>query len=60
MRLTEQECAFGTLLLRQDVCDPSIQFRRAGDLDTDALGFASQPGWGIDLVNRSSLFTSLE
>ena len=57
--LAGQEGAFGTLLLAEDVCDPPLMFGRDGVLDSQALGLASRPGWGIEVNGQSSIFTTL-
>ncbi|MDR4462751.1 MAG: hypothetical protein MRJ66_00660 [Nitrospira sp.] len=42
--LVAQEGAFGTLLLERDLCDPSLMFGAAGQLDTRAV---TGPGLGL-------------
>ena len=57
--LAGQEGAFGTLLLAEDVCDPPLMFGMDGVLDSEALGLASRPGWGIEVNGQASIFTTL-
>ena len=47
--LVAQEGAFGTFLLRDDVCDPPLVFGRAGRLD------APRPGPGFGLAVKASV-----
>ena len=57
--LAGQEGAFGTFLLEQDVCEPPLMFGPGGALDADALGLASQPGFGVDLAPDRSMLQPL-
>jgi L-alanine-DL-glutamate epimerase-like enolase superfamily enzyme len=56
--LLAQEGAFGTHLLAHDVCEPPLMFGSGGVLDTDPLGFASRPGWGLSMALDAPLFNA--
>lgn len=47
--ITAQEGAFGTYLLRQDLCQPSLRFGRGGKLVTSHALWTQNPGWGLEV-----------
>ena len=45
--LVAQEGAFGTFLLKEDICDPPLMFGAGGVLDTSSYAFPGKPGMGV-------------
>ncbi|HEY5603222.1 MAG TPA: enolase C-terminal domain-like protein [Gammaproteobacteria bacterium] len=45
--LIAQEGAFGTLLLAQDICEPSLMWGKRGALDIESLRFNEAKGFGL-------------
>jgi len=52
--LIAQEGAFGTLLLEEDICQPSLMFGKGGKIKAKGTTFAQTPGFGLQ-VNANSL-----
>jgi len=56
--LVAQEGAFGRHLLRDDVCEPSLQFGAGGMLQADAAT-GTGVGFGVELRNKPAFLVSL-
>jgi L-alanine-DL-glutamate epimerase-like enolase superfamily enzyme len=50
--LIGQEGAFGTMLLENDICSPSLMFGKEGKLEIDEAKFDQLPGFGLQIDSR--------
>lgn len=58
-QLFAQEGAFGTHLLRADVCAPALMFGRGGVLDVGCVGRNGTKGLGLDIERPSASLSAL-
>ena len=54
--LVAQEGGFGTFLLSADVCDPSLMFGHAGQLNTQQHKFSDSSGYGLKMSSDINHF----
>lgn len=57
--LVAQEGAFGTYLLENDICNPSLMFAKAGLLEVANHPNLSQPGLGFTFQEKSHFISAL-